>query len=124
MLTLLLSACHSGAPARASRGRDTSESSRPRASLVASTPNGVEVWFTLARSDSAVGGRSCQERGIEIRRDGKRLPVPLLYTGETPVLINDSTIRARLWTRCMPGDAYLVDLKSGQPSPDRNRRPR
>ena len=91
---------------------------------MASTPNGVEVWFTLARSDSALGGRSCEERGIEIRRDGKRLPVPLLYTAETPVLINDSTIRARLWTHCMPGDPYLINLRSGRPSPDRSRRAR
>jgi hypothetical protein len=88
---------------------------RPPDSLVISSPPGVEVWFTLARSAKGLDGRQCQERGVEIRRAGTRIAVPLLYTGEPPELLNDSTIRARLWTNCRPGDAYLVDLRTGQP---------
>jgi hypothetical protein len=30
-------------------------------------------------------------------------------------LLNDSTMRAVLWTNCRPGDAYLVDLTNGRP---------
>ena len=120
ILTLLLSACRTSAPPRASS--DTTGASLPADSLVASTRDGVEIWFTLTRTDSASGGRHCQERGMEVRREGKRLPVPLLYTGETPVLINDSTLRARLWTNCQPGDFYLVDLTSGHPSREPKRR--
>ncbi len=44
--------------------------------------------------------------------------MPLLYTGAPPVLVNDSTLRAVLWTHCQPGDAYLVNLRSGQPVRD------
>ena len=80
------------------------------------------MWFTLARPDTGRDGRHCQERGLEIRRAGTRIAVPLLYTGEPPELLNDSTMRARLWTNCMPGDAYLVDLRTGRPVPDRTRR--
>lgn len=90
----------------------------PADSLVATAPGGVEVWFTLARPDSA-DGRSCVDRTIEIRRGGKRLPVPLLYTGEPPQVLNDTTLRARLSNDCRPGDAYLVDLRTGRPVRER-----
>ena len=87
-------------------------------SLVLTSPDGAQVWFTLARSATGAGGRACVERGLEIRRHGKRIPVPLLYTGAPPLLVNDSTLRAVLWTHCQPGDAYLVNLRSGQPVRD------
>ena len=80
---------------------------------------GVEIWFTLARSATGADGRRCVERGLEIRQGEKRLQVPLLYTGALPVLINDSTMRATLWTHCQPGDAYLVNLTSGHPVRER-----
>jgi hypothetical protein len=86
----------------------------PADSMVASVPGGAEVWFTLARPDSGEG-RHCVDRAIEIRRNGKRVPVPLLYTGETPEILNDTTLRARLSNGCRPGDAYLVDLRTGRP---------
>jgi hypothetical protein len=86
----------------------------PADSLVATAPGGVEVWFTLARPDSA-DGRGCVDRAIEIRRGGTRVPVPLLYTGEPPQILNDTTLRARLSNGCRPGDAYLVDLRTGRP---------
>lgn len=87
-------------------------------SLVATAPGGAEIWFTLARTDSGDGG-PCVDRGIEIRRGGTRLPVPLLYTGTVPELVDDTTIRARLSTHCRPGDAYLVDLRTGRPVRER-----
>jgi hypothetical protein len=41
--------------------------------------------------------------------------VPLLYTRDLPTLVDDTTIRARLWTHCRPGDFYLVNLRNGLP---------
>jgi hypothetical protein len=90
----------------------------PADSLVATAPGGAEVWFTLARPDSG-DGRHCVDRAIEIRRGGTRVPVPLLYTGETPEILNDTTFRARLTNGCRPGDAYLVDLRTGRPVRER-----
>src|SRR5918997_716479 len=84
-------------------------------SLVMVTRSGPEVWFTLARTSRAPDGTSCIERGLEIRAGEKRVPVPLLYTREAPVQLNDSTVRAILWTNCRPGDVYRVDLRTGRP---------
>lgn len=91
----------------------------PADSLVLTNVAGIEVWFTLARPATGADGRRCVERGLEIRQSGKRVKVPLLYTGAPPVLLNDSTMRAMLWTHCRPGDAYLVNLRSGQPVRER-----
>jgi hypothetical protein len=88
-------------------------------SLVATAPGGVEIWFTLSREGKAADGTRCIDRAIEIRRGGTRIQVPLLYTGTAPELVNDSTIRARLSNQCVPGDVYLVDLRSGRPVPER-----
>jgi len=88
-------------------------------SLVATAPGGVEVWFTLSREGKAADGTPCTDRTMEIRRGGTRIQVPLLYTGTAPELVNDSTIRARLSNQCVPGDAYLVDLRSGRPMRER-----
>ncbi len=90
----------------------------PADSLVATAPGGAEVWFTLARPDSGDGER-CVDRAIEIRRNGTRVPVPLLYTGTAPEIVNDTTLRARLSNDCRPGDAYLVDLRTGRPVRER-----
>lgn len=91
----------------------------PADSLVATAPGGVEIWFTLSRQAKAADGTPCTDRTIEIRRGGTRVPVPLLYTGAAPELVNDSTIRARLSNQCVPGDAYLVDLRTGRPVRER-----
>ena len=98
---------------------DTVTNVPPTDSLVLSNTAGVEIWFTLARTATGADGRPCVERGLEIRRGGKRLRVPLLYTGAPPVLLNDSTMRALLWTHCRPGDAYLINLRSGHPVRER-----
>ncbi|MFL5494953.1 MAG: hypothetical protein ACJ8DC_11280 [Gemmatimonadales bacterium] len=99
--------------------RQDSAPPAPSDSLVTSAPGGVEVWFTLARNATAADGSVCVDRTLEIRRDGKRIPVPLLYTGAAPRLVNDSTIRATLSDRCRPSDAYLVDLRTGRPVRER-----
>jgi hypothetical protein len=85
-------------------------------SLVLTSPGGAQVWFTLSRNAMGAGGQGCVERGLEIRDRGKRIQVPLLYTVGHPVLLNDSTIRAVLWTHCQPGDTYLVNLRTGHPA--------
>jgi hypothetical protein len=83
-------------------------------SLVATAPGGAEIWLTLVRADSGATGR-CSARAVEIRREGRRIPVPLLYTSTPPEVVNDTTIRARLSDHCAPGDPYLVDLRTGRP---------
>jgi hypothetical protein len=93
--------------------------SAPADSLALSAPGGVEVWYTLARPARAADGTTCVDRALEIRRGGSRIPVPLLYTGTAPELVNDTTIRARLSDRCAPGDRYLVNLTTGRPTPER-----
>ncbi len=93
---------------------------RPSDSLVLTSAAGVEIWYTLARASTGADGQECVERGLEIRQGGKRVQVPLLYTGSPPLLVNDSTMRATLWTHCAPGDPYRVDLRSGRPVRERS----
>lgn len=112
-------ACGRDAPKHADRQNPPSRPATPVDSLVVTSPAGIEVWFTLAREATGSDGTRCIERGIEIRRGSSRLKVPLLYTGSAPVLLNDSTMRALLWNHCAPGDAYLVDLRSGHPVRER-----
>ena len=90
----------------------------PSDSLVATIGDSTGIWFTLARHDSGMAG-ACTERALEIRRGNARTRVPLLYTGAAPEVVNDSTLRARLWNHCAPGDAYLVNLRTGQPVRER-----
>jgi hypothetical protein len=93
--------------------------SAPPDSLVATGPGGVEVWFTMAREGQAADGTRCIDRTLEIRRGGTRIKVPLLYTGAPPEMVDDTTMRARLSNNCAPGDAYLVDLRTGRPVRER-----
>jgi hypothetical protein len=127
--TAVLLACGSREVSRAPSAADSASSAgdsvptasptKPPDSLVATAPGGVQIWFTLAREAQGDDGSHCIDRTLEIRRNGKRVPVPLLYTATAPEVVNDSTIRARLSFRCKPGDAYLVDLRSGHPSRER-----
>jgi hypothetical protein len=100
-------------------GAEVAQPAVPADSLVATAPGGVEVWFTHSREGKAADGTTCTDRTMEIRRGGTRVQVPLLYTATAPELVNDSTIRARLSNRCVPGDAYLVDLRTGHPVRER-----
>ena len=101
------------------RAREDAATPSVRDSLVATSEDGLEVWFTLTRVGHAPDGTSCVERGLEIRRGDTRIQVPLLYTGAAPVLLNQSTMRAELWNHCRPVGAYLVDLRSGRPVRER-----
>jgi hypothetical protein len=87
----------------------------PADSLVLRLPNGTEVWYTLAREERDATGTSCVERTLEIRTLSAKIPVPLLYTRDVPRLVNDSTVSARIWNRCVPGDEYRINLLTGQP---------
>jgi hypothetical protein len=119
--TLLSAAMLSGLACGEKAAPATTTAAQPTApadSLVATAPGGTEIWFTLARVDSG-GGRRCVARTIEIRRGSTRTPVPLLYTGAAPEIVNDSTARARLYNGCAPGDVYLVDLRTGRPTRER-----
>jgi hypothetical protein len=87
----------------------------PADSLVLPLPNGTEVWYTLAREERDATGTSCVERTLEIRTPTAKIPVPLLYTRDVPRLVNDSTVSARIWNRCVPGDEYRINLRTGQP---------
>ena len=83
--------------------------------LALTTPSGAEVWFGDARESRDSAGATCIERTLEIRVAGSRRIVPLLYTLDTPTVLDDSTIRARLFTDCRAGPAYRVNLRSGLP---------
>jgi hypothetical protein len=115
--TLLFAGCEPGtrAPATDRPSSPDHVADPPADTLVLTTGAGVEIWYGLARSSRGPDGAPCVERGLEIRRGQRRIQVPLLYTGETPTLLNDSTMRAVLWTNCRPGDVYLVDLTNGRP---------
>jgi len=85
-------------------------------SLVLTAPGGVEVYFSGARVGTDSTGASCMERGIVLVRGGARTLVPLLMTGAAPTLVNDTTIRARIWLHCRPGNTYDVNLRTGAPT--------
>jgi len=104
--------------ARKTASADAGTSAPATDSLVLGDTTGVAVWFTLARTATGADGNKCVERGLEIRRGSRRVKVPLLYTGTPPVFLNDSTMRAILWIHCQPGDAYLVNLRTGYPVRD------
>lgn len=117
-----LSVCGCRRDERGPIGGDAPNQPIPAESLAGSFADGVEVWFTLARAAQGDDGRRCQERGLEIRRGESRIPVPLLYTGEPPTPLNDSTMRATLWNQCQPVATYLVDLRTGRPVRERKGR--
>jgi hypothetical protein len=104
---------------RESADRDSvlavSDAPRPADSLLLTTPAGIQVWFAAARMAQDSGGTRCIERVMEIRSEGRVTPIPLLYTGTPPRLVNDSTIEATIWLNCRPGNVYRVDLRTGQP---------
>ncbi len=78
--------------------------------------DGVTVWFSGARVGTDSLGGTCVERGLVIVHGETRTLVPLLMTGVAPTLVNDSTMRARIWLHCRPGNTYDVDLRTGTPT--------
>lgn len=91
--------------------------SAPPDSLALRTPAGVEVWFTGGRPAEDGAGVACHERSLEIRDSSGRRGVPLLYTLEAPVLLDDTSMGARIYNGCRPGDRYRVSLRTGRPVP-------
>lgn len=108
--------CHGNDEARKGSAASSVPPDSPADSLALTAGPGVEVWFTDARQAHDSAGIACEERVLEIRRDGRRIPVPLLYTGSTPTLVNDSTVEAPIWLHCRPGNIYRVNLHTGYPT--------
>ena len=125
----LVAACMSVAFAVAACGehRALPEQAVTSDSAVASAPDslaltlsdGATVWYTMQRDARAADGTQCVERTLEIRRDGNRIAVPLLYTRDVPVELNDTTLEARVYLGCTPGDRYRIDSRTGLPTPVR-----
>lgn len=92
-----------------------SDAPRPVDTLLLTTPAGIQVWFGAARTAKDSSGKPCLERVMEIRAGERVIPIPLLYTGSAPHLVNDSTIEAATWLNCRPGNLYRVSLRTGQP---------
>jgi hypothetical protein len=82
---------------------------------------GSSVWHTLSREARSASGESCLERTLEIRHAAGSRPVrvPLLYTMDVPELVDDSTLEARVYRDCAPGDLYRIHVRTGQPTPVR-----
>lgn len=78
--------------------------------------DGTEVWLTAGRAARSAGGQACRERGIELRRGGQRIPVPLLYTIDDPMLMRGRLV-ATLSTDCEARQSYRIDPATGQPTP-------
>jgi hypothetical protein len=74
------------------------------------------VYFSAAREARDSAGRPCREWAMAIRRDSVRTAIPLLYTGERPRIVNDSTIEAAIWLHCRPGNVYRVNLATAYPA--------
>jgi hypothetical protein len=118
-MAVLTGACGEERPVPAADARVDSVATRFPSmpdSLALTAPDGTQVWFTQARRGIDSAGGTCLERGLEIRREGTRILVPLLMTGTAPELRNDSTFRARIWLDCRPGNTYDVDLRTGRPT--------
>ena len=116
-LALMAVSCGPETPP-ASRQTTSADSApaQPAAQLILTAAGGAEVWFGDARHSRDSAGTPCTERTLEIRGPAGRRIVPLLYTLDTPTVLDDSTIRARLYTNCRPGPAYRVDLRTGLPT--------
>lgn len=110
---LLLALACGGAPKPAAKAAEAPW----KDSLALTAPGGVEVWYIGARRSRDSAGVACTERVMQIRRDGTKILVPLLYTGEAPVLADDSTLRTHLWLNCRPMRLYEVNLRTGRPIP-------
>jgi hypothetical protein len=115
-LTLpLLWACGDRPKPKAAAADTLSPAPPSRDSLILTTKPGAEIWFVGERPATDSAGNPCVERAMEIRWAGKRTPIPLLYTGAAPRLVNDTTIEAAIWLHCRPGNVYRVDLHTGRP---------
>lgn len=115
VLVAILAGCGGGKGNAPAVDTTAATPATPPAELALNAPNGVEIWFTDSRHAIDSAGTACVERVMQIRRDGKQIAVPLLYTGAKPTLVNDSTIEAAIWLHCRPGNVYRVNLRTGIP---------
>jgi hypothetical protein len=111
----LLSACGERPTPGADTPAVTVTPPHARDSLILTTKSGAEIWFVAERPATDSAGTACTERAMEIRWAGKATPIPLLYTGAAPRLVNDTTLEAAIWLHCRPGNVYRVDLHTGRP---------
>lgn len=84
-------------------------------SVILALPDSGTLIAGFGRVAHTAAGDSCIERALVIRRNGRDQSIPLLYTAETPVLLNDTTIRAVLYRDCVPADTYRINLRTGFP---------
>lgn len=89
----------------------------PVDSLAFRTAAGTEIWFVSGRTARDSTGRECLERSLEIRDSAGPRGVPLLYTLEPPRALDDTSVQARIYNRCAPGDRYRISLRTGRPTP-------
>jgi len=94
-----------------------SSSVTPPDSLALSIADGTTIWFVEGRRAADSAGTTCVERTLEIRRDTLRVKVPLFYTRAAPTTLNDTSLRAELYTDCRPVGVYRINLRTGAPTP-------
>jgi hypothetical protein len=94
-----------------------SSSVTPPDSLALAIPDGTTIWFAEGRRAADSAGTTCIERTLEIRRDSVRVKVPLFYTRTAPTVLDDTSLRAELYTDCRPVGIYRVNLRTGAPTP-------
>jgi hypothetical protein len=83
--------------------------------LVLSLPGGNTVWLAEGRRAADSAGTPCFERSVEIRREGVKLKVPLLFTAAIPTRVDDSTFQALRYHDCRPANAYKIGVRDGMP---------
>lgn len=112
-LALLAAACgRTPAPPAAA---DPAATAGPADSLVLTLPGGAEVWLVAGREGRSAGGATCVERSVELRRDGGRKLVPLLFVRAAPRL-EGSRLVATLSTDCADVADYVIDPVTAYPT--------
>lgn len=114
LLAALAASCTSKAP-KQEDSHAPAAASPSRDSLVLRMADSAEIWFTGGMLDTAASGETCQERTVEIRREGSTIPVPLLYTLGAIEVVDDTSVSAGLMRDCARVDSYLINTKTGQP---------
>jgi hypothetical protein len=116
LVLVLLAGCGTRGEPEAGAVPEVAQASPPVPdTLVLSLPGGNTVWLAEGRRAVDSAGTPCFERSVEIRREGVKLKVPLLFTGAIPTRVDDSTILALLYHDCRPSASYKVGVRDGMP---------